>query len=249
LSPCDAIEFCIVAVVGLLARPPNISPRRSTPGRSSAGGDEEVDESAIILRSTLNALVRLAATASDPSAALLDEPMALPALAEALTTSESGSGSTATATRPFDTEVRSAMLQVLADALVSSAGEGSGGSFGGPSSNSLYIQLDNNISKEEEIVSNISTASIKEVCKGFLQENMIVKSTIIKTSKNVCVITNVPKGKYDSLLSLQKPIYNNYSITITPFTKKKNEIIFIKYNNLELKYMYICANCKSSWKN
>ena len=125
-----AAQHCIVAVVGLLARPPNISPRRSTPGRSSAGGDEEVDESAIILRSTLNALVRLAATASDPSAALLDEPMALPALVEALTTSESGSGSTATATRPFDTEVRSAMLQVLADALVSSAGEGSGGSFG-----------------------------------------------------------------------------------------------------------------------
>jgi hypothetical protein len=118
-----------------------------------------------------------------------------------------------------------------------------------PSSNSLYIQLDNNMSKEEEIISNISTIPIKEVCKGFLQENMITKPTIIKTSKNVCVITNVPKSKYDLLLSLPKSTYNNYSITITPFTKKKNEIIFIKYNNLELKYMYICANCKSSWKN
>ena len=27
------------------------------------------------------------------------------------------------------------------------------------------------------------------------------------------------------------------------------EVIYIKYNHLNLKYLYICTKCKTSWKN
>lgn len=31
--------------------------------------------------------------------------------------------------------------------------------------------------------------------------------------------------------------------------KKDSEIIYIKYNSMNMKYLYICAHCKASWKN
>ena len=129
-TDAKSAQHCVVAVAALLARPPTLSPRRAaTPGKSGdGGGAEEEDVAATLTRLTLRALVRLAATASDASSALLEEPMALPALVDALT--GGGGGGQRTATLPFPAEVRTAMLQLLADALVASAGEGSGGSFG-----------------------------------------------------------------------------------------------------------------------
>tara|TARA_A100001015_G_scaffold195699_1_gene218217 strand:- start:1892 stop:2257 length:366 start_codon:yes stop_codon:yes gene_type:complete len=29
----------------------------------------------------------------------------------------------------------------------------------------------------------------------------------------------------------------------------KKEVIYIKYDNINLKYIYLCCNCKSCWKN
>ena len=134
-TDAKAAQHCVVAVATLLARPPALSPRRAaTPGKSGSGsGAEEEDAAATLTRLTLRALVRLSATALDPSAALLEEPMALPALVEALTGGGGGGGQRSaqrSAAPPFPAEVRTAMLQLLADALVASAGEGSGGSFG-----------------------------------------------------------------------------------------------------------------------
>ena len=33
------------------------------------------------------------------------------------------------------------------------------------------------------------------------------------------------------------------------YKKPKNEVVFIKYDNVHMKYLYICCNCKFSWKN
>jgi len=129
-----------------------------------------------------------------------------------------------------------------------------------PEQHTLTIQLDNTVSKEEEIINNISSIDIKNECKEFLKETLqhasptqtilqILEKNIVKIAKNKCIVKSLSKIDYDSLLTKNKTTYNNVSITFTPFTKKKNEIIFIKYNKLELKYMYICTNCKSSWKN
>ena len=33
------------------------------------------------------------------------------------------------------------------------------------------------------------------------------------------------------------------------YKKPKNEVVFIKYDSNHMKYLYICCNCKFSWKN
>ncbi len=36
---------------------------------------------------------------------------------------------------------------------------------------------------------------------------------------------------------------------ITNTSKTQSDVIFIKYNYINMKYLYICTKCKSSWKN
>ena len=40
-----------------------------------------------------------------------------------------------------------------------------------------------------------------------------------------------------------------YPVKITEFVKPQREIIFIKYDPVNLKYIYICSTCKTTWKN
>jgi hypothetical protein len=47
--------------------------------------------------------------------------------------------------------------------------------------------------------------------------------------------------------------YNNkdvdgYKLKVIPYEKPKKEVIYIKYDNINMKYLYICANCGTSWK-
>ena len=37
--------------------------------------------------------------------------------------------------------------------------------------------------------------------------------------------------------------------TIKQYIKPNREIIFIKYDNLNMKYLYLCSTCQTSWKN
>ena len=38
-------------------------------------------------------------------------------------------------------------------------------------------------------------------------------------------------------------------LSIKPYKKPKNEVVFIKYDSNHMKYLYICCNCKFTWKN
>ena len=117
------------------------------------------------------------------------------------------------------------------------------------SKRTLTIQLDNTITKEKDIIENKREPSIKLICEKFLKTQSIITKNVIKIAKNVCVVRKLSQDNYDTLSSLGTSTFENYTVTISPFTQKKNEIIFIKYNRLELKYMYVCSHCKSSWKN
>ena len=115
--------------------------------------------------------------------------------------------------------------------------------------NTITIQIDSTISKEKEIIDNLEIKPIIDICKDFLQSNMISNPNIIKIAKNICVVNNLNSSDYKTLITLKNTTFNNSDINISSFTKKKNEIIFIKYNKLDLKYMYVCVHCRSSWKN
>ena len=43
--------------------------------------------------------------------------------------------------------------------------------------------------------------------------------------------------------------YNNTDISCSLFLHIKPEIIFIKYDSINMKYLYICSTCNTSWKN
>ena len=115
--------------------------------------------------------------------------------------------------------------------------------------NSVNIQIDNTISKEDSVIQNIETKDIIQICRTFLQSNNCKKYVLNKIAQNICVVSLNQHSDYTKLLSLEEIMIDNHNVNVNTFQPKKNEIIFIKYNKLDLKYMYICANCKTSWKN
>jgi len=41
---------------------------------------------------------------------------------------------------------------------------------------------------------------------------------------------------------------NGYRLKIVEYEKPKKEVLYIKYDSINMKYLYICANCGTSWK-
>ena len=117
------------------------------------------------------------------------------------------------------------------------------------SNNSVTFQINNNTSKEDIIIENIKIKPIIQICKEFLNSINLKNYSLVKIAKNICIITFVDHSNYTTALNLNDTIFDNHTIHTTLFKQKENEIIFIKYNKLDLKYMYICSHCKSSWKN
>ena len=84
-----------------------------------------------------------------------------------------------------------------------------------PEQHTLTIQLDNTVSKEEEIINNMSSINIKNKCKEFLKETLqhasptqtilqILEKNIVKIAKNKCIVKSLSKIDYDSLLNKAK---------------------------------------------
>ena len=95
------------------------------------------------------------------------------------------------------------------------------------------------------------TENIDHICYNFIttQGITIHKSDIQKVSHNTFIANFKSTANKQQIESLGKTDFDKYSITMKKFRKSLNEIIFLKYNEKELKYMYICANCMTSWKN
>ena len=117
--------------------------------------------------------------------------------------------------------------------------------------NAIKLILDYTNDIEEDIINNVRKPNIKVTCSKFLKSNTIKhkKKNIIPISKNTCIVNLISNSDKQSLLQIPTPTFDNYSFTIKEFIPVDNEIIFMKYNDKELKYMYICSHCKSSWTN
>ena len=78
---------------------------------------------------------------------------------------------------------------------------------------------------------------------------------IDKTEKNIRVkltkLIILFKTEQDKLIFEQKynnHIENGYNLKIIKYEKPRKEVIYIKYDSINMKYLYICANCGTSWK-
>lgn len=111
----------------------------------------------------------------------------------------------------------------------------------------IIITYNNDI--EADIIEHRSKQNIKLLCSNILKTNSIKEKKTIKIAKDTCIVICNTSADKETLLDLNDTTFGDYTIQIKLFTPVNNEIIFIKYNDKELKYMYVCANCKTSWKN
>ena len=114
---------------------------------------------------------------------------------------------------------------------------------------SLEISTHYNKDIEKDIIDDTRKQNIKILCGNYLSTQNIKKKKITKVSKDSCIVLFHNKSDRARALQLADTIYDDYTIKINEFSPVNNEIIFIKYNDNALKYMYICAHCKTSWKN
>jgi hypothetical protein len=56
-------------------------------------------------------------------------------------------------------------------------------------------------------------------------------------------------GKRDGERKLDGLTFGDKITKMEEYTPIEREVIFIKYDNVNLKYLYVCSTCNSSWKN
>ena len=78
-----------------------------------------------------------------------------------------------------------------------------------------------------------------------LQENEFNLETVnlLQLNSNEYIVTFSDKDSMDRLLLLQ-----DSEFTVSPYEKPNREIIFMKYDNANLKYLYMCSTCRTTWK-
>ena len=98
-------------------------------------------------------------------------------------------------------------------------------------SNNKHTEIDNN-----------------EILK-FIEEKDIKNDKLIKINEKIYFIGNLnieDKEETELIKTLKKKIKSS---SLTTANKLKSEVIFIKYDNINLKFVYICCHCRTSWKN
>lgn len=109
-----------------------------------------------------------------------------------------------------------------------------------------YIKLNEN--EEESIIyycRNCGNTDTNSLNLG----KCILKETINKNDNKNTIINNYTK--YDPTLpriNYIKCPNDNCETNKDKFDIKDREIIYIRYNNIDMKYMYLCSHCDYVWK-
>ncbi len=87
--------------------------------------------------------------------------------------------------------------------------------------------------------------------KTLTAENVCVSDTQIKRSEDQYVHIVNEYTKYDPTLPRINTIDcpNSKCASNNDDDKIEREIIYIRYDDTNMKYMYVCAICNTSWKN
>ena len=107
---------------------------------------------------------------------------------------------------------------------------------------------------ENMLFSKIHNNKLQYYCRycGDEENDIIVNKCLYNVkhyNSNYYKFYNNHELIYDPTLPRLKTIKCINDKCITNTSKKESNIIFIKYNYINMKYLYICTECKSSWKN
>lgn len=105
--------------------------------------------------------------------------------------------------------------------------------------NMLYM----NLSKEGNLELYCKNCNYSSVENSTLTADLCVASKKFGMDASSFKSFMNPNIKYDSTL----PRVNN--IKCPSCNPEKNEVIYIKYDHDNMKYIYFCCNCEQFWKN
>ena len=104
--------------------------------------------------------------------------------------------------------------------------------------NMLYLKKDE-LQYNCRVCGNINNTEIDK----HIYSNQYVNDDIINIYLNNPYLLDDPT--LPRLKNLKCP-NDNCSSNIN---NKPTDVVFVKYNHLNMKYLYICTSCKTSWKN
>jgi hypothetical protein len=99
------------------------------------------------------------------------------------------------------------------------------------------------------IPADLSDEQVKQIFED--DKDSILRLIRIKLTTVVIEVKEVNQkekliNKYNNMKS---EFLDSNKLDITEFTTPKSEVIYIKYDSINMKYLYICSNCGTSWKN
>jgi len=104
------------------------------------------------------------------------------------------------------------------------------------------IDLNTNLSVMVQNKHIIEITDLEEFLNinDFNEEDFTI--TQLNNNTHVVVFNNVENK--DRLLAIEDSEY-----ILSAYTKPNREIIFMKYDNANLKYLYMCSTCRTTWKS
>lgn len=112
--------------------------------------------------------------------------------------------------------------------------------------NMYYIKIDD----DNQNNLNYYCRKCGNIDKNYTKENITVNKTDLKESnKEINYILNeftvldptLPRTNKILCINSECPTHTNKEI--------KNEIIYIRYDEINIKYVYLCSVCKTNWKS
>jgi len=101
------------------------------------------------------------------------------------------------------------------------------------------------------IIHNLPETTVDKDINKMLTENSDGEKVINKIRLKLTSVVIVTASENDKLELMDK--YNNQNLDgndlkTESYTKPKNEVLYIKYDPENMKYLYMCVNCGSSWQ-
>lgn len=70
-----------------------------------------------------------------------------------------------------------------------------------------------------------------------------------QTTLTLCLSHKIKKTTVDKLIKrFNTKIFNDYEIHINKFEKPQRRVTYIKYDKLDMRFIYICTHCNTYWK-
>lgn len=107
-----------------------------------------------------------------------------------------------------------------------------------------------NINIDNSFIINGIPIDISDNDLEFIYKNELDNiKTVVRMKLSSLLIEANDVEQRDKLISqFRDMVLEGNKLSISEYSKPKKEVLYIKYDNINMKYLYICAVCGTSWK-